>query len=99
MTTKLYLIKATNGKEAMLRLPTKVDGSLTPKAFVLVGNRFYDSTTGIRHGIEKALCIENFSSSEKLSMALEDFVEYPQNEDICKECGYHITRCKCVNEL
>ncbi len=70
MTYQLELVKAKNGREAVMRLPVRKHGLLSPKAFQLVRERLGD-------GLQYSLNLEAFSSADSLMEALK---AYKKNE-------------------
>ena len=69
----LFLIKADNGKEALMRLPVNAHGGITPKGFSLVRARFYDGIMKVNHGLKYALNLEAYGSADSLISALQDY--------------------------
>lgn len=72
----LFLIKATSGREAVMRLPVTRCGAITTKGFELVRKRFYDGSTDTYHGLKCALNLEACCNADSLGKAL---VNYQKN--------------------
>lgn len=70
---KTFLIRDKKGREAIMRLPVNQYGGVTHKAHEMIGQRFYDGTTGERGRMQYALCIEAYSTGENLIKALQDY--------------------------
>ena len=71
MKTQTFLIRVESGQEAVMRLPVGTKyGSLTPKAFKMVQERFFDGITGQSSRMESALNLEAYSTSESLMSAI-----------------------------
>lgn len=74
MKTQIFLVKATNGMEAVMRLPVGTRyGSLTRKAFDLISKRFYDGVADTRGQLAYAVNLEAYSNADDLISALESY--------------------------
>jgi len=71
----IFMIKAGNGKEAVMRLPVNRHGGITPKGFKMACARFYDTTnTDPRHNsLKYALNLEAYGSAQALMGALANY--------------------------
>lgn len=69
----LFMIKAGNGKEAVMRLPVNRFGGITPRGFKMVQDRFSNRDTGDIQGLKYALNLESYGSAEALMGALENY--------------------------
>lgn len=72
----LFLIKATSGREAVMKLPIDRYGGITHKGFELVRKRFHDGSTDTYHGLKCALNLEACCNADSLGKAL---VNYQKN--------------------
>lgn len=72
-TQRTFLIRATSGKEAVMRLPIDRYGGITHKGREKVEQRFYDGSTNKKHGVQYALCLEAFNSADDLIHALNKY--------------------------
>ncbi len=70
---KTFLIKATSGREAVMRLPIDRYGGFTTKAHKLIQQRFYEGSTDTHHGVQYALCLEAFTTGDSLAAALHKY--------------------------
>lgn len=73
MKTQTFLVKATNGKEAVMRLPVGKYGAITQKAFDAISQRFYDGVTDTRGQLQYAVNLEAYSNADDLIFALESY--------------------------
>ena len=71
MKTNTFLIKASNNKEAVIRLPVNRYGGITTKGIKLVQARF--STPEKINGLKYALNLETFSSGASLMEAISRY--------------------------
>lgn len=68
-----FLVKATSGREAVMRLPVGKYEAMTPKGLKMIRARFYDGSTGISHSLAYALNLETFSNADSLIEALNRY--------------------------
>lgn len=75
MATRLntFLIKATSGREGIMRLPIDRYGGMTTKAHKMIEQRFYDGATSTPGSMKYALNLEAFTSADSLMQALEHY--------------------------
>jgi hypothetical protein len=73
----VFLIRADNDRECVMKLPVNRYGGITSKGFAQVRSRFYDGTTATQHGLKYALNLEAFSSGHNIAKAIE---QYYRNE-------------------
>jgi hypothetical protein len=73
MKLKVFLIRADNDKEAVMRLPVDQYGGITHKGMQLIGKRFYDGSTGKTHWLKYAVCLEAFTNGEDIIQAIESY--------------------------
>jgi hypothetical protein len=76
MKNQTFLIRADNGRECVMRLPVDKYGGITAKGFKVTQARFYDGATNTTHGLQYALNLEAFSTSDAL---LEAIIKYKQH--------------------
>ena len=71
-----YLVKTTEGKQAVMRLPVDKYGSFTHKAFDMISTRFYDGLADTRGQLQYAINLEAYNDADDLIHALEDLRDY-----------------------
>jgi hypothetical protein len=69
----VFLIKADNGKEAVMRLPVDRYQGITAKGHQIIRQRFYDGSAKVYHGLKYALNLEAFTNGEDLMQALSNY--------------------------
>jgi hypothetical protein len=74
---QLFLIRADDEREAVMRLPVNRYGGITQKAFDAIHRRFYDGASNTHHNMRYALNLEAFSNGRNLVEAIE---KYYRNE-------------------
>jgi len=73
MKTNTFLIRATSGREAVMRLPIGRYGAITQKGRDIIGKRFYEGGTNTKHNMKYALNLEAFSNGKELAEAIEKY--------------------------
>ncbi len=77
---QLHLVRATNEREALMRLPTDSKGNITPKGLEMIAARFFEDTKGKKqgttakkHGLRSAVNLERYQNGYLLSKAIEKY--------------------------
>lgn len=72
-TLKTFLIKAENGREAVMRLPVDQYGGITRKGYQMVRTRFFDGSINRSFGVAYLINLEYFSDGKALAKAIENY--------------------------
>lgn len=70
-----FMVKATSGREGVMRLPVGKYGALTTKAFKMIRQRFYEGATDTEHGLQYAVNLEAYTNADDLIKALQNYKE------------------------
>lgn len=71
-----YLVKTTDSKQAVMRLPVDKYGSFTHKAFDMISTRFYDGVADTRGQLQYAVNLEAYNDADDLINALQELRDY-----------------------